>query len=243
MTDRITEHNLINKERKVIKPVNKSIWFNYLYNNYYQPILEILANGPLSVDEIESTYISELGKEKKSKATIYRYLKDLQNVGLVIEVGRRVYSKHKSVGLYDRAATMFIYNFPVIWSTKDGNIIAQTLGNMIKDHFSKKNPSIPNIKKIFARFETDLNTILLELMEKIVSDAATDERAKQALVELKKLDSRGAYAFFDWISTILWFIKQEDYDHIMTKLGEMFNADPREEVVNIPPNGSENKPR
>lgn len=77
-------------------------------------ILRILRdnNNPMTVDELEE-YFKAIDQPKSSK-TIYRYLKRLEDTELIVQAGKRVYSrdekKVRTKTLYMRSAKLF---FPI----------------------------------------------------------------------------------------------------------------------------------
>jgi Fe2+ or Zn2+ uptake regulation protein len=77
-------------------------------------ILRILrdSNNPMTVDELEESF--KAIDQQKSPKTIYRYLKRLEDAELVVQAGKRVFSrdekKIRTKTLYMRSAKLF---FPI----------------------------------------------------------------------------------------------------------------------------------
>ncbi|MHA1212191.1 MAG: hypothetical protein ACTSSH_07000 [Candidatus Heimdallarchaeota archaeon] len=96
-------------QRIVMKITDKEI-AQYFYDKDYGMLLKFLRSGPKTIKEIEGTYLEE-GNEKSDK-TIYRYIKTLDELGLVVEAGKRIYTdennKNKTVTLYMRTAKVFL---------------------------------------------------------------------------------------------------------------------------------------
>ena len=73
-------------------------------------VIEFLRThkGAMTVPELEESF-KKIGEEKSDK-TIYRYLKKLEDAGLVIQAGKRVFAsetKVKTQTLYMRSAKVF----------------------------------------------------------------------------------------------------------------------------------------
>jgi len=96
-------------QRIVMKITDKEIAL-YFHDKDYGILLKFLRSGPKTIKEIESAYLEE-GNEKSDK-TIYRYIKTLDELGLIVEAGKRIYTdennKNKTVTLYMRTAKVFL---------------------------------------------------------------------------------------------------------------------------------------
>lgn len=114
--------NFIEFEPDALKVIKDEKIYKMLSDPVYEPIIIVLREGPLTVNELTKRYNAfvdkrgtDLGlspevlkKEKKSEMTIYRYLKDLKRVNLVIEAGRCIEPGKKSTkAIYSRTARMF----------------------------------------------------------------------------------------------------------------------------------------
>ncbi len=60
-----------------------------LFDKNMEPIIIVLREGPLTIKELVEKY-NEIAEENKSEMTIYRYVKDLDQDGIVTEVGKRI---------------------------------------------------------------------------------------------------------------------------------------------------------
>ena len=118
----MSSQNFIEFEPAALKVISDEKIIKMLSDPVYEPIIVVLREGPLTVNELTKRYNafvdkrgSNLGlspkvleKEKKSEMTIYRYLKDLKRVNIVIEAGRCIEPGKKSTkAIYSRTARMF----------------------------------------------------------------------------------------------------------------------------------------
>ena len=162
--------NFIEIEPVALKVINDEKVYKMLSDPVYEPIIIVLREGPLTVTELTKKYNAfidkrgtELGlsptvlkKEKKSEMTIYRYLKDLKSVAIVIEAGRCIEPGKKSTkAIYSRTARMF---YP------------QLSSNNIKDseNFDKH---VDILSELIIMYKTDQKlskSCLSALMKKLV---------------------------------------------------------------------------
>lgn len=114
--------NFVEFEPVALKVITDEKIYKMLSDPVYEPIIIVLREGPLTVNELTKRYndfVDKRGtnlslppkvleKEKKSEMTIYRYLKDLKRVNIVIEAGRCIEPGKKSTkAIYSRTAKMF----------------------------------------------------------------------------------------------------------------------------------------
>ncbi|MFX0093316.1 MAG: hypothetical protein ACFFBD_16290, partial [Candidatus Hodarchaeota archaeon] len=221
------EQDLITRNRELIKTVNSEIWYNYVHNESYRPILDSFNSTPMTIEEICSQYPEDNQGKKKSNSTIYRYLKDLVDIGLVIDSGRRMYPNQVSSKiLYDLAASMFIpesYGVTV-WPSERGDSVAQSLSFMIKRHFGNKTSDLNAIKNLFGKFESDLHNQLRRLMEELVLKEKTDKRAQETVKEIRSL-GKDADGFFDGLTRVFWFIQKNGLNELLSKIRACFRDD------------------
>ncbi|MFX0067126.1 MAG: hypothetical protein ACFFC7_33765, partial [Candidatus Hermodarchaeota archaeon] len=229
MTDQGSEHNLISKKRELVITTRTENWSRYIRNKRYKPILDSLSNGPLLIDEIREFYQQKALEPQKSASTIYRYLKELIKVGLVIEAGRRVFPNQSSTKiLYDLTASLFIASNPEpeFWTTERGTRVIKSIGYLVQRYFEGKQPSVLQLSKAYAKFEQDSYNLFYNLMQEIVQNEKTDEIAKKIIHNIKDL-KKGPGCFF-LLSKILWVIQRKDMKRIIAKLDSCFNDDPQE---------------
>lgn len=96
------------QEVRVLKDVEI---INKLYDPTLEPIIIVLRSGPLTIKELVKEY-NKIAEEPKSEMTIYRYIKDLDKLGIVTEIGKRIKKGQSATEtLYGRTAKIF-WNLP-----------------------------------------------------------------------------------------------------------------------------------
>ncbi|MFX0016942.1 MAG: winged-helix domain-containing protein [Promethearchaeota archaeon] len=150
-----------------------------LLDSNLSQILLILrdSNRPMTVDELEES-LKAIDQEKSSK-TIYRYLKKLEDVELVVQAGKRVYSedmkKIRTKTLYMRAAKLF---FPISTSyevKRQKKEIFDVIGELIEKTCDKKLKS----SEMLNDFIADLFIRESELVRKVLKN--TDEKQAEII--------------------------------------------------------------
>ncbi|MFX1252880.1 MAG: hypothetical protein ACFFCZ_14835 [Promethearchaeota archaeon] len=223
MTEKLIEQDLITKKRETIKTVSSEIWHKYVHGKYYKPILESFNTDPITIDEICSHY-SQTNQEKKSNSTIYRYLKDLVNNGLVIDAGRRMYPNQvSSKTLYDCAASMIVTEFDGFDNLPPDHAdqVAKQLGLMVKRHFNNKIPNYAALKNVFTKFDSDLYHSFYILIEKLVLQEKTDEKARTIIKEIYDLGTEAQW-FFEELAKVLWFLQKQNFNELRSKISACF---------------------
>ncbi len=115
----------------------------------YNIIVRVLREGPMTVQEITEKYnkiiqkactidgkLEEILLEKKqrSEKSIYRYLKDLQKVGLLTVAGQRVIiGQTATQKLWSRTAKIFIFKTHSYrwWESEEGKSFAEKISKML----------------------------------------------------------------------------------------------------------------
>lgn len=84
--------DVIHTNSKTIEFISDPEKVDLMLRNDLYPILALLRHGNFTVKEITELYPTYAGPrgKKKSEKTIYRYLRELKNGGLIDEVGQRV---------------------------------------------------------------------------------------------------------------------------------------------------------
>ncbi len=103
------EQDVITYNQRVTLKVKDKEVSKYFYDKDYGLLLTVLRTGPKTIKEIEEVYAAE-GNEKSDK-TLYRYIRTLGDVGLVVEAGKRIFTddenRNKSVSIFMRTAKVF----------------------------------------------------------------------------------------------------------------------------------------
>ncbi|MFW9991727.1 MAG: hypothetical protein ACFFD4_06680 [Candidatus Odinarchaeota archaeon] len=220
MADQKHKQDYISKRRMPIKYIDAEKWYRYVTNETYEHVLGAFyyKTGPMIID-VEA--LSKL--TNKSTSTVYRYVKDLVNTGLIIEAGRRVFSKKPSSKiLYDLSASFFIpvHTLPAFWSSSHGIDVIKTVGFMLRRYFGGL-PVISRLSTAYAKFEQDSYDLLYELMHNLVLNEQKDGNAASILHEIRNLHK--APDFFAILSKILWLFQQQDLDEVVAKFGSFYS--------------------
>lgn len=140
--------------------------------NYYIIIIA-LRQRPMTVRDLEQAFIDRAkkygGTEPKSGKSIYRYLKTLQEAGLVVPAGQRVVpGKMVNETLFARTGQIFLlFNLkPEWWLTADGKKIAKHIGKLLAFSFDAKPPPVKALQKLFMEYETKRQGVLEDLAKK-----------------------------------------------------------------------------
>ncbi|MHA2099507.1 MAG: winged helix-turn-helix domain-containing protein [Candidatus Kariarchaeaceae archaeon] len=140
--------------------------------NHY-PIIKLLNKQPMTVKELEEAYEEYTGK-KKSNKTIYRYLKSLENAGLVRPAGNLVTTgKTATETIFSRTAMAFysIDEKDDWWNTESARKIAVNVGILLKPLFGNKKcdtvKMIDVLKEYSKNTENQLQTLVTEVEEEI----------------------------------------------------------------------------
>ena len=131
----------------------------------------------MTVREITAAFNEEAKKssniDSKSEKTIYRYLKVLEELGMIIAAGQRlIMGKTATEKLYMRTARMYERRYKYIdWLGQEGNEWASRFSTLVSSIFSteKKQPSAKYIQEFFANW-TKVKKTELEKMATLAPD-------------------------------------------------------------------------
>ncbi|MFW9920082.1 MAG: winged helix-turn-helix domain-containing protein [Candidatus Thorarchaeota archaeon] len=131
-----------------------------LWDLNYNAIVRILRQGPMTLNEIVEEFNETAKKDNlikdKASTTIYRYVKTLEDVGLVTQAGRRVhYDKNATEILYCRTAKVF-QNMALptsYWTSERGRTFYGRLYTAIKGVFEGYEADEEMLSDFIVRFE------------------------------------------------------------------------------------------
>lgn len=173
------------------------------------PIVAILRQKPMTVKEIEAAYSAEAKKydthEPKSDKTIYRYLKTLEEAGLVTPAGQRVViGKTATETLFSRTAHIFLTRVEESkwWESKDGQEFVEKMGVPVGYNLGDYEPSIECLTKFMARLDN--------AKEAELANIASAEN-KQLLSQLSGKDWHHINKLLYYIGIFSVFLKQPEY--------------------------------
>ena len=158
--------------------------------------MSILREGPKTVREITAAFNKEAKKankiDPKSEKTIYRYLRVLEEMEIIIAAGQRVViGKTTTEKLYMRTARMYERRYMYIdWMGEEGNEWASRFGNLVNSMFStEKKPSSKCIQRFFEMW-TKAKKEEIEKMATIAPDDVVEIITGCDLRELSEILGR-----------------------------------------------------
>ena len=175
--DETTGKRIVTYEPNFFKFINTDLEYKLLQDKNHYPIVRILYKGPLTVRELQVEYEELTGKEKSDK-TIYRYIKNLVDAGLLTNCGQLfIPGKTATENLFSRTAHFFYmrsYKDKIIES-EHGEKIIETIGMMLLQlNPNKKNFSSECIKSIILKLsksnEIHLEKSIESKEEQLISD-------------------------------------------------------------------------
>ncbi|UCG04165.1 MAG: ArsR family transcriptional regulator [Candidatus Heimdallarchaeota archaeon] len=125
-------------------------------------VIEFLRThkGPMTVTDLEEAF-KNVGEEKSDKS-IYRYLKKLEEAGLVIQAGKRVFPSEKKIKtqtLYIRSAKVFYIVKPEEEEACPEELkMIEAIGISIGKHMNLKLSSLDCLEKFLKRFKTQYSS-------------------------------------------------------------------------------------
>lgn len=135
------------------------------------PILKLLKKEPMTVKELEEEY-ELLTEKKKSNKTIYRYLKTLEEAGLVVPAGNLVTTgKTATETIYARTAMGFYMKGSdhCFWDTEKADRIVENVGFLLEPLFEGKKADMKKLAIIMEN-QSDCSEMGLEDLVKEVED-------------------------------------------------------------------------
>ena len=165
-------------------------------------------NKPMTVEDLEVSF--KKSGEEKSKKSIYRYLKKLEDENLVVQAGKRVYplkNKLKTQTLYMRTARIF---FPVgkssydciLENTEQKDKMIELIGLLLSKKIGKKMNSNQCLKEHILEIRKLQNDLTIKLI-----DDTDDEIADK----LKMLDWKHTQHLLDNIGLLALFCEEKEW--------------------------------
>lgn len=167
--------DVITYNQKIVSYIKDTEKAQYFYDKDYGLLLQILRSGPKTLKEIEDAY--KAANNEKSDKTIYRYIKDLTESGLVVEAGKRIFTdeqnKNKTVTIFMRTAKVF-FDHTKSWKTHEQtkdkdekmNDIFSALKILLETLYVDKEFSIDYISTIYNKIYNEGDELALETIDK-----------------------------------------------------------------------------
>lgn len=180
----------------VLKVIEDEKTLKILTDPNYGVIISILRKKPMTVQEIKKSYDKEAKMcdtiTEKSSKTIYRYLKVLEEAGMVVVAGQRVIiGKTASEKLYMRTAQIFEPRHRQIdWLGEEGKKWAQRFGTLVSCMLNtNQEPSVECIQEFFEKW-SKAKSAALEKMASTAPDDAMEIITSGDLMELSGILGR-----------------------------------------------------
>jgi len=167
--------DVITYNQKIVSYIKDKEIAQYFYDKDYGLLLQVLRSGPKTIKEIEIAY--RTADNEKSDKTIYRYIKDLTDNGLLVEAGKRIFTdeqnKNKTSTIFMRTAKVF-YDHTKTWKIHDQskdkdekmNNVFSALKILLESLYEGKEFSIDYITKIYNKIYNKGDELALEAIEK-----------------------------------------------------------------------------
>ena len=171
--------DVITYNQKIVSYIKDVEIAKYFYDKDFGLLLQFLRSGPKTLKEIEGAY--KIADNEKSDKTIYRYIKDLTESGLVVEAGKRIFTdeqnKNKTVTIFMRTAKVF-YDHTKTWKTHEQtkdkdekmNKLYTALKILLESKYEGKEFSIDYISKIYNTIYNEGDELALETIDKAGDD-------------------------------------------------------------------------
>ncbi|MBD3191263.1 MAG: hypothetical protein GF308_11495 [Candidatus Heimdallarchaeota archaeon] len=194
--------DVITYVQDIFKELSTEEFTSFFYDENYRIILMNLRSKAKTIEEIQTHY--KEASNEKSIMSIYRYLRKLKEVGLVVEAGKRIISKqnqtHETKTLYLTSAKLY-YNSAI--SSKryeDQPEIrqkeCQIYKLLLESFFPEKEADLTEINKIIKTvYQHGINNI-----KKIINE--NEEYYKQFFSEFGMMMINTVIVHSGWMSLI-----------------------------------------
>ena len=184
-SDQEKYQDIIDYKPVILKVLSDEKTLKTLENPNYVMMLPILRKGPMTVQEVTKAF-NKMADKKRSDKSIYRYLKTLEELGVVATAGQRVImGKTASEKLYMRTARVFELRYKYInWMGEEGNEWAERFGTLVSHMLEiDQVPSVKCIQEFFEKW----NKARSSAIEKLASIVPDDEMETITTCDLREL--------------------------------------------------------
>lgn len=219
-----TKKQVITKPKNSIKVLNLTEWKDSCCDETFLRMKNILRLDYLTLDEITDKY-SQMYKNK-SKPSINRYLKDLEDKGLVQMGGREIKEDQKaSEKLYTISSYIQYVDNQFTKAWHDDKTRGIELAKKVSYPLQEKFGNGFNVEKMYDLLLNYEDTKLeksQELLQDIVNkfDNENDETALKILQNLNNLQNNEVLVFYSNLRFISWFLFDNNLDEFLKKLNE-----------------------
>ncbi|MCG3257569.1 MAG: hypothetical protein KAU62_15805 [Candidatus Heimdallarchaeota archaeon] len=204
--------DVITRPQIGVKVVRDEVVISKLFDKNMEPIIIVLREGPLTIKELVEAY-NQIAEEPKSEMTIYRYVKELNKIDVVKEVGKRIKTgQSASETLYGRTAKIFwnLKDKEDYWKSEASKQTLDTLRGLLILY--KENTTITTedlgvlLNKIYKKSSEELGAFFEEnddAINKIISGFT-----------FKEVDK-----IFDIFGNLILLMKSKDFSEELEKCG------------------------
>lgn len=217
----MSTQNFIDYEPEAIMIVRDEEVYKVLFDPVYEPIIVVLREGPMTIDEITiryNEYVEKQGrinnldsvaieKSKKSEMTVYRYVKDLEkeHIHLIVQSGRQIEKgKTTTKALYSRTAKLF---YPILksadyWKDETVNKFVDIQASLLQLYLKDTKVSKPLLKELLRKMDTDASEAGAKVFEE--NNEAVTELIKD--VPFAQIDKH-----LSQLSSLIMLLESEKY--------------------------------
>ena len=204
--------DVITRPQIGFKVIRDQAVISKLFDKNLEPIIIVLREGPLTIKELVDKY-NEIAEESKSEMTIYRYVKELDKIDIVKEVGKRIKTgQSASETLYGRTAKIFwnLKDKEDYWKSEDSKQTVDTIRDLLLLY--KENTTINS---------EDLGALLNKIYKKSSEEmAAFFEKNDDAIDKMiSGLTFKEIDKIFDIFGTLILIMKSTDFSEDLEKCG------------------------
>ena len=179
--DDVQYQDAITYSQPLLKEITNENIIKLFKDKNLSSVIEFLRThkGAMTVPDLEESFKNI--KKKKSDKTIYRYLKKLEEAGLVIQAGKRVFPSEKKL----KTQTLYMRTAKVFYITKSDEAEASpeekkmitAVGISISKNLNLRLSSVECLEKFLRRFKTQYYSYprdIIKNAEEEISDLLED---------------------------------------------------------------------
>ena len=205
-------------ERLRSKFMDKEYFEKYICITPYKEILDYLVKGPRTISEIYQDVSKTISTV--SKVTMYRYVQQLVDSGLLEERGGRKRSQDTTMGavkiLYDRTATFYLPSFHEerIFKNESGNKSVFLLAKIIDFHLTDYISSLDELRIQVSEITEALNKLLQEIVWSIYRNSKLQS---ELLKTLASFDEKLTFFFYESLGIFYFLFKMNKLSLVSLK--------------------------
>lgn len=154
-------------EPKFLEIISDEDTYLALKEDHNRTILSLLKQNPMTVQEITEEF-NQKSEDKKSLKTIYRYINQLEQLGVVVNSGQLVTEgKTATQKIYSRTAhAYYAHTVKKQWDKDEGKILLDGIIKLFHTYSKDSNVDETKLKQLI----TGMDSFIEEELEKIAGD-------------------------------------------------------------------------